>query len=99
MDSEIKNEITNLLSDKKARDAIDIIKSLGYPKDKDSLIMEIITEMANEYDLYITKHGKYMNFQDSDLAKSMYKGIFEETKGEYGFVIVSNLDEDIVLTI
>ncbi len=97
MKTEIKNAIVDLLSDKKAREAIDIIKSLGYNREYDSLIMETINEMVNEYDLYMTKHGRYMNFQDSDLANSMYKGIFQSTKGEYGFVIVSNLDEDIYI--
>lgn len=97
MKTEIKKAIVDLLSDKKAREAIDIIKSLGYNQEYDSLIMETINEMVNEYDLYMTKHGRYMNFQDSDLASSMYKGIFQSTKGEYGFVIVSNLDEDIYI--
>lgn len=97
MKEDIKKEITNLLSDKKAREAIEIIKSLDYPQEKDSLIMETLQEMTLEYDLYMTKHGRYMNFEDSDLANNMYKGIFESTKGEYGFVIVSNLDEDIYI--
>ena len=53
MKEEIKKEIVELLSDKKAREAIDIIKALGYSKELDSLIMETIQEMTNEYDLYI----------------------------------------------
>ena len=46
MKEEIKKEIIELLSDKKAREAIDIIKSLGYSQELDSLIMETIQEMT-----------------------------------------------------
>ena len=73
--SEIKKDIINLLSDKKAREAIDIIKTLGYGKELDGMIMGIIQEMVNEYDLYMTKHNRYMNFQDSEEAKDLYKGL------------------------
>ena len=97
MKDEIKKEITELLSDKKAREAIDIIKALNYDKSLDSLVMETIQEMVNEYDLYMTKHGRYMNFSDSDASLDMYKGFFDATKGEYGFVRVNNLAEDIFI--
>lgn len=95
--SEIKKDIINLLSDKKAREAIDIIKTLGYGKELDGMIMGIIQEMVNEYDLYMTKHNRYMNFQDSEEAKDLYKGLFDETKSDYGFVRVSGLEEDIFI--
>ena len=94
---EIKKEIVKLLSDKKAREAIEIIKSLNYSKEMDSLIIETIQEMTDEYDLYITKHGRYMNFCDSDKSKNMVKGVFECKRGEYGFVIVSDLESDIFI--
>ena len=97
MKEEIKKEIVNLLSDKKARDTIEIIKCLNYSKDMDSLIIDTIREMTMEYDLYMTKHGRYMNFEDSEIARNMYKGIFDATKGEYGFVIVANLEDDIFI--
>ena len=93
----IKNEIINLLSDKKAREAIDIIKYLNYPKEYDSLIMKIISEMTDEYDLYMTKHGRYMNFSDSDYSKNYYKGSFISNKEGYGFVRVAGLSEDIFI--
>ena len=34
------------------------------------------------YDLYKTKHGRYMNFSESDASLDMYKGFFDATKGE-----------------
>ena len=95
--SEIKKDIINLLSDKKAREAIDIIKTLGYGKELDGMVMGIIQEMVNEYDLYMTKHNRYMNFQDSEEAKDLYKGLFDETKSDYGFVRVNGLEEDIFI--
>ena len=95
--SEIKKDIINLLSDKKEREAIDIIKTLGYGKELDDMVMGIIQEMVNEYDLYMTKHNRYMNFQDSEEAKDLYKGLFDETKSDYGFVRVSGLEEDIFI--
>ncbi|MBQ8473079.1 MAG: ribonuclease R [Bacilli bacterium] len=97
MKEKIKKEIQELLSDKKAREAIDIIKYLNYSKELDSLIMETIQEMVLEYDLYMTKHGRYMNFKDSELSKNLYKGEFQSSKGEYGFVIVPELEEDIFI--
>ena len=99
MKEEIKKEIIELLSDKKAREAIDIIKSLGYSKELDSLIMETIQEMTNEYDLYMTKHNRYMNFEDSEASRDMYKGFFDTAKDGYGFVRVNNLESDIFIPI
>ena len=93
----IKEKIQDLLSDKKARDGVEILKYLEYPKELDSEIMKIINEMTEEFDLYVTKHGRYMNFSDSDQSIDFYKGIFLSTKGEYGFVDVSKLDEDIFI--
>ena len=99
MKEEIKKEIVELLSDKKAREAIDIIKVLGYSKELDSLIMETIQEMTNEYDLYMTKHNRYMNFEDSEASRDMYKGFFDTAKDGYGFVRVNNLESDIFIPI
>ena len=99
MKEEIKKEIIELLSDKKAREAIDIIKALGYSKELDSLIMETIQEMTNEYDLYMTKHNRYMNFEDSEASRDMYKGFFDTAKDGYGFVRVNNLESDIFIPI
>ena len=99
MKEEIKKEIVELLSDKKAREAIDIIKALGYSKELDNLIMETIQEMTNEYDLYMTKHNRYMNFEDSEASRDMYKGFFDTAKDGYGFVRVNNLESDIFIPI
>ena len=94
---EIKKEIKNLLSDKKARDTLEIIEYLGYGKEMDSEIIKILSEMTSVYDLYMTKKGRYLNFLDSDMALEYYKGIFIASKGEYGFVNVENLKEDIFI--
>ncbi|MBQ8892574.1 MAG: ribonuclease R [Bacilli bacterium] len=93
----IKKEIMELLNDKKARDAIDIIKYLNYGKETDSEIVKIINEMVEEYDLYLTKKGRYLNFKDSEDASFYYKGIFMTTKNEFGFVRVNDLNEDIFI--
>ena len=93
----IKKEIKKILSDSKARDGIDIIKSLGYGRELDSEIMKIINEMVSECDLYLTKKNKYLNFTDSEMTKNLYKGTFMSTKGEFGFVRVDGLGEDIFI--
>ena len=93
----IKEEIMNLLNDKKAREAIEIIEYLGYGREMDSSIMKIIDEMTNEYDLYLTKKNRYLNFKDSDIANNFYKGTFMTTKYDYSFVRVSGMDEDIYI--
>ena len=93
----IRNEIVTLLSDKKARSQIDIIEALGYSKEMDQTIVSTLWEMLNEYDLYLTKKNKYMNFKDSELASDYYKGIFMTTKSDFGFVRVSDLTEDIFI--
>ncbi len=97
MKEKIRKEISELLSDKKAREAIDILKSLNYGKELDSLIIETIQEMVDDYDLYVTKHNRYMNFCDSEMSHDFVKGFFQTTKGEYGFVIVSDFKEDIFI--
>ena len=96
MEDDIKKQITELLNDKKARDAITIMDYLNLGPSKDALVMKILTDMVNNYDLYMTRHNKYMNFKDSDMGKNMYRGLFE-SKGDYGFVIVEDLDEDIFI--
>lgn len=99
MKNDIKKEIQGLLSDKKARDLIEIFEYLNYPKEKDSFIIEVINEMLNECDLYLTKHNRYMNFSDSEASKNMYKGFFDVAKNGYGFVKVDGLENDIFIPI
>ena len=93
----IKEEIKDILSDTKARDTMEIIKTLGYGSELDTEIIKILNEMTIEYDLYITKKNKYLNFKDSDFSKNIYKGIFMSTKSEFGFVRVNELNEDIFI--
>ncbi len=94
--SDIKKEITKLLEGQ-AKSGIEILEYLGYSREMDSKIMEIINEMVEEYDLYLTKKNRYMNFKDSEFASDFYKGTFLSSKGEYGFVSVNELDEDIFI--
>ena len=96
MKEDIKKEIVELLSDKKAREAVEIMEHLNYGREYDSLVMEVLQEMTDLYDLYLTKHNRYMNFLDSEASKELFKGFFQ-SKGDYGFVIVSNLSEDIFI--
>ena len=91
----IKNDIINLLNDKKARDEVEILEYLGYGKEMDSNVIGILREMVDEYDLYLTKKGKYLNFKDSEMAHDLYKGIFMSTRDVYGFVRVDGMDSDI----
>ena len=97
MKEEIKKKIMELLSDRKARDAIQILEYLNYPKEYDSLIMEVLKEMESEYDIYLTRHKRYLNFADSEASKNFCKGIFQGSKEGYGFVTVPNLEEDIFI--
>ena len=96
MKEDIKKEIVELLSDKRAREAVEIMEYLNYGREYDSLIMEVLGEMTDMYDLYLTKHNRYMNFLDSEAANELFKGYFQ-SKGEYSFVIVSNLSENIFI--
>lgn len=95
MKEEIKKEIQELLSDKKARDLVQILDYLNLPKEKDSFVVEILNEMILEYDLYLTKHNRYMNFSDSEQGYDIHKGFFDVRKDGYGFVMVDNLENDI----
>ena len=95
--NDIKKNITDLLSDKKARELSDILRYLKYDKSLDEEIVKIINQMVDEYDLYLTKKGRYLNFKDSDLANSYYKGIFMATKSEFGFVRIVDFNEDIYI--
>ena len=95
--NEVKNKVIELLSDKKAREEIEILEYLGYSKELDSEVLKILNDMIKKYDLYRTKHGRYMNFSDSEKAKEYYKGIFIANKSGYGFVDVEGLKEDIFI--
>ena len=93
----IKKDVQELLSDRKARDSIEIINYLGYDKKMDASILKILEEMVLEYDLYVSKKGRYLNFKDSDKAYEYFKGLFMSTKSEFGFVRVNDLNEDIFI--
>ena len=73
MKEDIKKEIVELLSDKKAREAVEIMEHLNYGREYDSLVMEVFQEMTDLYDLYLTKHNRYMNFLDSEASKELFK--------------------------
>lgn len=93
----IEQSIIELLSDKKARDSIEIINYLSLGPKYDAVVLEIIKKMADNYDLYTTKKNKYMRFCDSELSKNYIKGKFLDTNNEYGFVEISKDEEDIFI--
>jgi len=93
----IEQSIIELLSDKKARDSIDIIKYLGLGPKYDAMIIQILQKMTSDFSLYSTKKGKYMLFSDSELSKKYVKGKFIDTDKEYGFVEISKDTEDIFI--
>ena len=93
----IEKSIIELLSDKKARDSIEIINYLGLGAKYDTVVLEILKKMVDNYDLYSTKKNKYMRFCDSELSKNMIKGKFLDTNNDYGFVEISKDEEDIFI--
>ena len=93
----MEKDILELLSDGKAHELIEIINYLNLDKNNDEKVMDVLTRMVSDYDLYCTKKGKYMKFSESEMAKSYVKGTFLETNQDYGFVRVSGSDNDIFI--
>lgn len=93
----IEKSIIELLSDKKARDSIEIIKYLTLGSNYDAIVLEILQKMVDNYELYCTKKGKYMRFCDSELSKNFIKGKFIDTNNDYGFVEYDANCEDIFI--
>ena len=93
----IEQSILELLSDKKARDSIEIINYLNLGSKNDAIVLEILKKMTDNYDLYMTKKNKYMRFGDSELSKNFVKGKFLDTNNDYGFVEISKDEEDIFI--
>lgn len=93
----IEDRILELLSDKKARDSLEIINYLQLGNNYDAMIIELLNKMVDNYDLYFTKKNKYMRFCDSELAKNLVKGKFIDTNNDYGFVEISKNEEDIFI--
>ena len=93
----IEQSIIELLSDKKARDSIEIINYLSLGSKYDAIVLEILKKMTDNYDLYSTKKNKYMRFCDSELSKNFVKGKFLDTNNDYGFVEISKDEEDIFI--
>jgi len=93
----IEQSILELLSDKKARDSIEIINYLSLGSKNDAIVLEILKKMTDNYDLYMTKKNKYMRFGDSELSKNFVKGKFLDTNNDYGFVEISKDEEDIFI--
>ena len=61
----MEKDILELLSDGKAHELIEIINYLNLDKNNDEKVMDVLTRMVNDYDLYCTKKGKYMKFSES----------------------------------
>ena len=93
MKEELYNNIIDLLKENSALDFIEITNKLGYGKEMDNLIAEVLTEMVNKYDLSLSKKGRYMLFQNNEKNKDVYKGKYLDTKGTAGFVEVEGMDD------
>ena len=93
MKEELFNNIIDLLKENNSLDFIEITNKLGYGKEIDNLIAEVLTEMVNKYDLSLSKKGRYMLFQNNEKNKDVYKGKYLDTKGTAGFVEVEGMDD------
>ena len=93
MKEELFNNIIDLLKENNSLDFIEITSKLGYGKEMDNLIAEVLTEMVNKYDLSLSKKGRYMLFQNNEKNKDVYKGKYLDTKGTAGFVEVEGMDD------
>lgn len=93
----IGSSIIELLSDKKARDSIEIIEYLNLGDINTELILSTLDKMTKDYMLYCTKKNKYMLFKDSELSKNFVRGKFIDTNNDYGFVEVDEMNEDIFI--
>lgn len=93
MKEELFNNIIDLLKENNSLDFIEITNKLGYGKDMDTMIAEVLTEMVNKYDLSLSKKGRYMLFQNNEKNKDVYKGKYLDTKGTAGFVEVEGMDD------
>lgn len=89
----IKEEIKVLLRDGQALDFIEICNLLGYDKEMDNTISEVLTTMVNNYELSYTNKKKYMLFEKNEKNKDFYKGIFLDTKGTSGFVQINGMED------
>ena len=97
MKDALKEEIINLLKKNDSLDFIEISDKLGYSKERDGEIAEVLTKMVNSYDLSISKKGRYMLFQNNEKNKDYLKGKYLDTKGTAGFVKVEGIDDDIYI--
>ena len=91
----IEESIIELLSDKRARDSIEIINYLALGPKYDEVVMQILKKLTDNYVLYCSKKCKYLLFKDSELGKRFVKGKFCDTNNDYGFVTVDGLNDDI----
>ena len=93
----MEQKILELLSDGKAHELFEIVDYLELNQASDEIVINILTRMVDNYDVYCTKKGKYMLFSESEMAKTYVKGIFLETNQDYGFVRVLGFDDDIFI--
>ncbi len=91
----MKKEILELLKDGKALDFIEISRQLGYPREMDEMLANMLSEMVNRCELTLTNKSRYMIFELNEKNKSYVKGKFMDTKGDAAFVRVDGMDEDI----
>ena len=89
----MEQKILNLLSDNKYRTSLEIIKELDLPETNDSLIMQTINRLADNYEIICTRKGKYTLFSNSELSKEFKKGVFSDTQNDYGFVDIGEVED------
>ena len=93
----MEKEVLKLLENGKALSFFEISEALGYSKDMDEHLAMVLTNLVNNYDLTLTNKNRYMLFRLNEKNKNMVKGRFIETKGEFGFVRVDGMSEDIFI--
>ena len=91
----MKDDIINILNNSdKPLDAIEIKDSLNLTNDKDlEELLKLLFELEEENTIYHTKKDKYMLIENSHLKK----GLLRVNKKGFGFVEVSNSDEEIYI--
>ena len=89
--NKIKDLILSVLeSDNKAFSALEICKILNFNTKEDlKAVINVLHEMEKDYEVYVTKSGNYMLFENSHLVM----GILQVTSKGIGFVKIDEVNE------
>ncbi len=93
----MRDEVLELLKDGKALSFIEISEALKYSKDMDEMLAKVLNDLVNEYELCITNKGRYMLFSLNEKNQGYVKGRFMDTSGDFAFVRVLGMEEDIYI--